>query len=76
MKDLLAYIVKVLVNSPDQVEITEETKGDQTVFRLKVAQEDRGRVIGKRGKTVQAIRSVMNAAASLKNRRADVEVID
>ena len=64
MKDLILIIAKSLVDKPDEVEV-DEVKGDKTtVLELKVAKEDLGKVIGKQGKTAQAIRIILNATAT------------
>jgi predicted RNA-binding protein YlqC (UPF0109 family) len=62
MKELIKYIVQALVDNPEQVEISEIKGGNTTVFELKVAQKDLGKVIGKRGRNVNAIRTILTAA--------------
>ncbi len=75
MKDLLYTIVKGLVENPDAVNIEETQDDDGTVvFRLHVAQEDMGRVIGKQGRIAKAIRTVMRAAANRSDSRIAVEI--
>ena len=76
MKDVLEYVAKALVDEPDAVEVT-EIEGDGTVvLRLKVAPDDMGKVIGKRGRTVRAIRSVVRAAGSLQGLSPQVEIVE
>ncbi|HOW27664.1 MAG TPA: KH domain-containing protein [Elusimicrobiota bacterium] len=60
--DLALYVVKAIVDHPDRVEaeLTDQDKGP--CIRIRVVQEDKGRVIGKQGKTIKAIRAVVNAA--------------
>ncbi len=53
MKDLIDYIAKSLVDDPTQVSVTQVRHGSQTIFRLKVAKEDMGRVIGKKGRVAE-----------------------
>ena len=66
-----------LVDNPDEVEVTSTEKDDSRVdLELRVAQEDMGRVIGRQGRTVRAIRSVVKAAAVKADKRVDVEVPD
>jgi predicted RNA-binding protein YlqC (UPF0109 family) len=76
MRELLDFILKALVRLPDEVKITEETEGDVIRFKALVAQEDRGRVIGKKGQTADAVRTVMNSAAGLTHQRVTVEFVD
>ncbi len=76
MKEVLEYVAKALVDEPDAVEVT-EIEGDGTVvLKLKVAPEDMGKVIGKRGRTVRAIRSVVRAAGSLQGLSTQVEIVE
>ena len=74
MKELLITLAKNLVSYPDSVEVIEELEGDVTVFRLKVAQDDMGKVIGKQGRIARAIRTVVKAAAINENKRVNVEI--
>ncbi len=75
MKELIEYIVKLLVDSPDEVQVT-EYEGRTIVYELSVAEADIGKVIGRQGRTVQAIRTVLTAAASRQNKRAALEIIE
>ncbi len=77
MKELLEYMVKELVDSPDEVQITEEEEGDKTIiFKLKVSENDLGKVIGKKGRTANAIRVVMRAASAKRGKSSIVKIID
>ena len=70
MKDLVQFLARQLVNNPDAVEV-KETHGDTaSVLELRVAKEDLGRVIGKQGRTVNSIRTILNAVAARTNRKA------
>ena len=64
MKELLEIIAGALVDSPEEVTVTEEISGDTVILKLSVARSDMGKVIGKSGRIAKAIRAVMNAAAS------------
>ncbi|GAH88428.1 unnamed protein product [marine sediment metagenome] len=76
MKDLIAYIAKALVDKPEEVEVT-ETEGQQTsMIKLKVAREDIGKVIGRQGRTAQAIRTILSAASAKINKRSVLELIE
>jgi predicted RNA-binding protein YlqC (UPF0109 family) len=76
MKDLLLYIAKSMVDNPDEVSVTEVTRGDNLVLELRVAQEDMGRVIGRRGRTSRDIRSIIKAAAMKGRQKVIVEIVD
>jgi uncharacterized protein len=76
MKDLIATIAKMLVDKPDQV-VTTEIKGKQTsVIELKVAKEDIGKVIGKQGRTAQALRGILLAASTKLKKRCILEILE
>ena len=76
MKDLLLYIAKSMVDNPDEVSVTEVTRGDNLVLELRVAQEDMGRVIGRQGRTSRDIRSIIKAAAMKGRQKVIVEIVD
>ncbi len=77
MKELLEYMVKELVDSPDDVDIEEEEEDEKTIiFKLKVAEEDLGKVIGKKGRTANALRVVMRAASAKRGKSSIVKIID
>lgn len=73
-KNLLEYIVKKLVSNKDVVEVEETHDNAKLVLRLKVAKEDMGRVIGKEGRIIRAIREIINAYASKNNEKVAVEI--
>jgi len=76
MKELIKYISQSLVDNPDQVEVT-EIIGDQTsVIELRVAKEDLGKIIGKQGRTAQAIRTILSATSAKAHRRAVMEILE
>ncbi|HYV14602.1 MAG TPA: KH domain-containing protein [Conexibacter sp.] len=77
MKDLLAYMARQLVDSPDEVKVDEFEEDDGTlVFELSVADDDYGKVIGRGGRTANALRLVVKAAATKEDRRVLVDIID
>ena len=76
MKDLVQYLAKSLVNTPNAVEVIETTRDDGAVLQLKVAKEDLGRIIGKQGRTAKSIRTLVNAAATISNRRVSLEIFE
>ena len=76
MKELIGYIAQALVDHPEQVNVS-EVEGDQKdVLELKVAKEDIGKVIGKQGRTAQAIRIILSAAAGKTRKRYVLEIAD
>ena len=76
MKDLVHHIVQALVDHPDQIEI-DEVKGEQVlVIELMVDKEDLGKVIGKQGRTAQAIRTLLNAASAKLRKRVLLEILE
>ena len=77
MKDLLLYLVRGLVDEPDQVRIEQFEEGDGTVvFELSVAEDDYGKVIGRGGRTANALRTVVKAAAVRERKRVLVDIVD
>ena len=76
MKELVQYLAKSLVRNPDAVEVKETQTDDASVFELKVAREDLGRIIGKQGRTAKSIRTLLNAAASRGNRKVVLEIFE
>lgn len=74
MKDLTLFIVKRLADKPEAVSIDEEQDGDLTVLNLIVDEGDKGKVIGKQGKVIKAIRSLVSVAAQKAGVRAVVEI--
>ena len=75
MKTLVEYIVKALVDDPDQIMIAERTGRNTTIIELAVAKEDIGKVIGKEGRTINAIRTILNAAGASQKKRVVLEVM-
>jgi len=75
MKELIEYIAKSIVNSPDDVVVTEETDEQRTVFKLQVAEEDKGRIIGKQGRVAQAMRTLIRVKAAKAGTRATIEIV-
>ncbi len=75
MKELIEYIVKSIVNLPDQVVITEETNEQSVIFKLQVADEDKGRVIGKQGQVAEAMRTLLRIKAAKQGTRARLEIL-
>lgn len=76
MKELLEMIAKVLVDNPDQVNVTEVEGEQTTVLELRVAQVDLGKVIGKQGRTARAIRTILGAAGMKLHKRFVLEILE
>jgi uncharacterized protein len=77
VEDLLAYLARSLVDSPDEVSVDSFEEDDGTiVLELHVAEDDAGKVIGRGGRTVAALRTVMKAAAVRQGTRVLVDVVD
>ncbi len=76
MKELIEFIVKALVDDPSEVNITEIAGDKVTLYELRVAKNDIGKVIGKRGRTAGAIRIIISAASTKQGKRAELEIIE
>lgn len=76
LKALIEAVASELVDDPAQVSVTEIAGDQNTLFELRVAKTDLGKVIGREGRTAQALRSVLSAAASKLGKRAHLEIID
>jgi predicted RNA-binding protein YlqC (UPF0109 family) len=76
MKEFVEYIVRSLVDNPDQVEVKEIQGSRTTVYELRVAQGDLGKVIGKSGQTAKSIRTLLAAASARQGKRAVLEILE
>ena len=76
LKELVLFLARALVEHPDQVAVDEIDEPDATVFELKVAESDLGRVIGRQGRTAKALRTVLSAASAKLKRRAILEILE
>ena len=76
LKELIEFIARSLVDKPDEVHVDEITGEQTVVLELRVAKDDLGKVIGKQGRTVKAMRAILSAAASKLRKRADLEIIE
>ena len=74
-KEFLLYIVKALVDEPDEVEIHVIEGEKSTIFELKVASSDIGKVIGKNGRIAKAIRTILNAAIAKSGKRISLDIL-
>ncbi len=76
MKAVVETVVRNLVDHPDQVEVTEEDHGRSVNFLVRVAEGDRGNVIGRNGSTIQALRTLLNGLGQRRRLRVDVDLVD
>jgi predicted RNA-binding protein YlqC (UPF0109 family) len=76
MKELVEYIAKALVDNPGAVKVTEIEGERTTVIELSVANEDRGKVIGKEGRTARSIRTILSAASAKLHKRSVLEIVE
>lgn len=76
MKELIEFVAKSLVDNTDKVEINEISGTQTNVIELKVAKEDVGKIIGKSGRTADAIRTILNCGAAKLNKRYILHIID
>ena len=75
MKELIEYIARSLASAPDAVVVTESFEDGRTVFRLQVADEDKGKVIGRQGRVAQAMRVLLRVAAVKDGSQAVLEIV-
>lgn len=75
MKDVLEYVARHLVDDPDAVEVTAVEGERSVILQLKVAPEDMGKVIGKKGRTARSLRSLLQAAGSRQGITTVVEIV-
>lgn len=76
MKPFLEFVIRYLVEFPDEVLISEIPHGNTTVFRLAMRQTDVGRIIGRNGQTIQAIRALLASSADRHGQRATLEIAE
>jgi predicted RNA-binding protein YlqC (UPF0109 family) len=76
VKEIVEYIARSLVDEPDQVDVSEERTDGAVILRVRVAPEDRGKLIGRGGRTIRAIRDVTRAAATRSGLGVSVELVE
>ena len=76
MQAFLEYVVKGLVQHPEEVSVTPVERGGQTIFELRLNPADAGRVIGRQGQTINAIRALLQAGSAKQGLRCTMELID
>lgn len=76
LRDLVIFIVQSIVDEPDKVQVS-QTEGERAVvIEVRCAPEDMGKIIGKKGRVIHAIRSLTQAAAAKEGKRATVEILE
>lgn len=75
MRELVEVITKALVDSPDEVVVTEKETEKGLVIEIKVSEDDKGKIIGKQGRIAKSIRSVVKAAASKEDKKVIVDIL-
>ncbi|MBA3385753.1 MAG: KH domain-containing protein [Chthoniobacterales bacterium] len=76
MKQFLEFVIRQLVEFPDEVMLSEIANGKTFLFRLQMRQSDVGRIIGRNGQTIQAIRALLSSSAARHDQRATLEIIE
>jgi len=76
MKDAVEKMIRALVGSPDDVEVSEFGEGRNVTIEVRVAADDMGRIIGREGRTVRAIRSLLFAAGQKQGKRFQLELVE
>jgi predicted RNA-binding protein YlqC (UPF0109 family) len=76
LKDLVTYIFKALVDNQEKVEVTEIAGDKSIIYELRVGEGDLGKVIGKEGRTAQAVRTIITAAAMKLGKRTVLEILE
>jgi len=75
MKELLEYLARSLVDSPDEVKVSQVEGERSIILELRVAPDDMGKVIGKQGRIAQALRTILKAASVKEGKRVMIEII-
>ncbi len=76
MKEFIEFIARALVDHPDSVSVAEVEGEKTTVYELRVFQDDLGKVIGRKGQTAKAIRTLISAVSAKKGKRALLEILE
>jgi predicted RNA-binding protein YlqC (UPF0109 family) len=76
MKEFLEFVIRQLVEFPDEIMLSEIANGKTTVFRVQMRQSDVGRIIGRNGQTIHAIRALLASSAARHGQRATLEIVE
>ena len=74
MREMVEYVARALVADPDAVEVVEEERGNRTILHLRVADGDKGKVIGRNGRVAESLRALLRVAAVKANTRVLLEI--
>ena len=75
MKELVEYIAKAIVDHPEAVQVTQVDEEGRIILNVQVAEEDRGKIIGRQGRVAEAIRALLRVAAVKKGTRATLQIV-
>ena len=76
MKEILEILIKSLVDKKEEVTITEKEEERQTIYEVKVAESDMGKVIGKQGRVAKSIRTIMKSVSGKEHKKVSIEFLD
>ena len=76
MKELIEYVAKSLVDKPEDVKLEQRLEGNLTVMELRVSKDDYGKIIGKQGRTIKALRTLVSASCSKHGLKYSLEVVE
>ena len=76
MREFLEFVIRQLIESPDDIVLTEIPNGKTTIFKLQLRRGDVGRVIGRSGQTIHAIRALLASSAARHGQRALLEIVE
>ncbi len=76
IKEVVEYLVKLIVDKPEEVEISEKSGEHMIIFEIQANKQDFGKIIGKHGKNIQAIRTLVSAVSAKAGKRATIEIIE
>jgi len=76
LKELIELIIKGIVDNPDKVEINEVIGEKSSIYEVRVDSDDIGKVIGRQGRNIKSIRTIVNAAAQKDDKRVVIEIVD
>jgi hypothetical protein len=76
LKELIELIIKGIVDNPDKIEINQVVGEKTLIFEVKVDPDDIGKVIGRQGRNIKSIRTIINAAAQKDNKRVIIEIVN
>ena len=76
LKEFLEFVIKALVDDPSEVSVVERINDRTSIFELTVAKSDIGKVIGKKGKTALALRTLLNAVSTKQGKRSELEIVE